>query len=94
MASRLTSFVSERATAVVWSAVAVLCSVGLWWQWRSFEARQAMFLDLYTRAAGAFPAGELDRLAPSSEFLVMWAVLTGVMISFAVVQWRQPRRRD
>lgn len=92
MAARLTSFVSERPAAVVWSAVAALFSVALWWQWRSFEARQAMFLDFYSRTARAFPPGDLDRLAPSSDFLVMWALLTGVMISFAVVQWRQPQR--
>jgi hypothetical protein len=94
MASRLTSFVSERPAAVVWSAVAALFSVGLWWQWRSFEARQETFLDFYSRTARAFPAGEFDRLVPSSDFLVMWAVLTGVMVSFAVVQWRLPARRS
>ena len=91
MAPRLMTFVSERPAAVVWSAAAALFSAGLWWQWRSFEVRQEAFLVFYSRAAEGF-AGELDLLAPSSDFLVIWAVLTGFMIAAAVIQWRLPAR--
>lgn len=92
MASRLTSFVSERPAALVWSVAAAVLSVLLYWQWQSFEARQAAFLAFYSRAAPNFPAGELDRLAPSSDFLVIFAISTGIAIAGALVQWRQGPR--
>jgi hypothetical protein len=89
MASRLTSFLSGRPVAVVWSIVALLFCSGLYWQWQSFETRQAEFLVFYARAAANFPAGELDPLAPSSDFLVMFALLTGFWIAAALMQWRR-----
>ncbi|KQY93126.1 MULTISPECIES: hypothetical protein [unclassified Brevundimonas] len=90
MASRLTSFLSGRTVAVVWSLLALLFSSGRYWQWQSFEARQAEFLVFHARVAPNFPAGELDQLAPSSDFLVMFALLTGFWIAAAVLQWRRP----
>ncbi|WP_332677471.1 hypothetical protein [Brevundimonas sp.] len=92
MASRLMSFVSGRPVAAVWSVLAVLFCIGLYWQWRSFEARQAEFLLFHARVSPNFPAGELDQLAPSSDFLVMFAVMTGFWIAAALIQWRQPPR--
>lgn len=92
MASRLTSFVSERPIALLWSAVAALFCLGLYWQWQSLEARQAAFLAVYSQAAPNFPAGELELMMPSSASLVMFAVATGIMISLAVVHWRQGPR--
>lgn len=92
MASRLTSFMSKRPVAMVWSIIAALFCLGLYWEWRSFEARQADFLVLHARISPNFPAGELDRLAPSSDFLVLFAVVTGFWIAAALIQWRQGPR--
>ncbi|KQY96667.1 hypothetical protein ASD25_02180 [Brevundimonas sp. Root1423] len=86
------SFVSERPTALLWSVAAALFCLALYWQWQSFEADQAVFLVFYLRAAPNFPAGELDSLAPSSASLVMFAVMTGFMVAFALIQWRLPPR--
>lgn len=88
----MTSLLSGRSVAVVWSIIALLFCVGLYWQWQSFEARQAEFLVFYARAAPNFPAGELDRMAPSSDFLVMFALLAGFWVAAALVQWRRPAR--
>lgn len=89
MAARLTSFLSARFVAVVWSILALVFCIGLYWQWQSLEARQAEFLLFYAKAAPNFPAGELDRLAPSSDFLVMLALLTGFWVAAALMQWRR-----
>ncbi len=89
MASRLTSFLSGRPVAVVWSILALLFCGALYWQWQSFDARQAEFLVFYGRAAPNFPAGELEQLAPSSDFLVILALLTGFWVAAALMQWRR-----
>ena len=92
MAPRMTRFLERRRAALIASAVAGLMCVGLYWQWLSHEAKQATFLIYYLKLAPHFPAGELDRLAPSADFLVMYALLTGFALAFAVIQWRlEPR---
>ena len=92
MASRLTSFLSERRGALVSSAVAAIFCLVLYSEWQDHEVREAHFSANYSKLAQYFSAGDLDRLAPSGDFVVMFAVLTGFAIAFALGQWRQGPR--
>ncbi|MGZ9113809.1 MAG: hypothetical protein ACXW3K_04225 [Brevundimonas sp.] len=86
------TFPGKRGPAILFSFNALLFGVMLYREWRSHDAEQARLLTQYPKLAQHFSVAELERMAPSADSLVMLGVVTGIMISAALMLWRRDER--